>query len=316
MAKGWFKPFANKLARFIVVVCLTTGLMYSGDQAWNMYEHYVAIQAEQQFKATYLAPTVRVRVLTKDEDRNRFGSGVVIYSERNIESSSYDTYVLTCDHLFGDPSFHIIEVDVFDPSTRLVETVLAQMIARSTGGDFVKDLRDHTVTIIGGGNDLALLKLKTIAPLQSTKLMAPKDTWRLRLNNEVALVGCRVGARPTHTYGQVTDLQRRFIRINAPSYLGASGGPCIDVGTNTVIGIFSSLQGDGYHVVPHLALARSIFVIHRWLDDLGYRFLFDESASDEVRYDTIKKEEYRILQLEKQRKIMEKESKSLNGKKL
>lgn len=282
--KGRWKSFVSKLIKFMGIISITAGttigLVYSGNYAWQKYERYAITQAEVNFKATYLAPTVRIRISSKvgNNELTEIGSGVIVYSKDVANNGEYDTYVLTCNHVLETPPEATVRimVDIFDPFTQRIKTVSAQIIARSPGGGYAKDSHLGVVTAAADkGKDLALLKLKSTTPWWTAKIMIPKETWRLKLNNEVVLVGCRLGDRPTHTRGQITVLYKNFLQINAIAFFGVSGGPCIDVSTGTVVGIFNAIQGSQNFPVTHLALGHPVFAIHEWLSSIGYAFLYE-----------------------------------------
>ena len=92
---------------------------------------------------------------------------------------------------------------------------------------------------IGGGNDLALLKIKTTTPLQPIKL---GNSNNLKVGQKVLAIGNPFGFNNTLTTGIVSrvDKERNKIQTDAAINPGSSGGPLLNSNAE-VIGINQSI---------------------------------------------------------------------------
>ena len=69
--------------------------------------------------------------------------------------------------------------------------------------------------------------------------------------------------------------------INAPTYIGNSGGGIFDANTHELLGIFSKIYTHGSMrtaIVPHMGLATPMPTIYAWLEKVGYGQLIPEEA--------------------------------------
>ena len=202
------------------------------------------------------------------------GSGVVVRSEQR-EDGGYDTYILTCDHVIQvrmGPLYSIWRVsyiEFYDHFTNKIIQASAKLIAHDTD------------------KDLALIKLDTKWAFPTAQLMPPEELWRLRIDSKVLVVGSALGGLPVYTRGDITLLFKDYLEVNAPAYRGISGGACYLESNNMVIGLPNVLRTDIDGIlVPHLVGVVPIYAIHKWLDEIGYEFLYNPDVSTEKQLKT------------------------------
>jgi hypothetical protein len=73
--------------------------------------------------------------------------------------------------------------------------------------------------------------------------------------------------------------------INAPTYIGNSGGGIFDAQTHELIGIFSKIYNYGTSrptVVPHMGLVVPLTKVYAWLDGVGYGHLAGAPAAKPI----------------------------------
>jgi len=194
------------------------------------------------------------------------GSGVLLRSNRNADAGGWDTNLLTAWHVVrdiqGDLSNTDMPVPVFIYSDDgFVEEFAAELLA------FDAEL------------DAALLVIHTEEAFENGADLAPRERLdSIRIFDEVYAVGCPLGNDPIPTRGEVSTTSHlvdgeRYWMINAPTYIGNSGGGIFDGETHELLGIFSKIYTHGTlrpTIVPHMGLVTPLDVVYDWLEEEGH----------------------------------------------
>jgi hypothetical protein len=193
------------------------------------------------------------------------GSGVLL-SSHALPEGGYETFVLTAWHVVrdiqGDPPELTLPVPVTiyheDGTTRREK---ARLLA-------------HEPKL-----DAALLELVTSDALEFGARLAPRSRLAAaRIFDTVVAVGCPLGNDPIPTRGEIATCQHevdgeRYWMINAPTYIGNSGGGIFDSKTHQLLGIFSKIYTHGSlrpTIVPHMGLVTPLTKVYAWLEQVGY----------------------------------------------
>ena len=127
--------------------------------------------------------------------------------------------------------------------------------------------------------DTALLELRTTEPMENAAKLAPRERLdSIRIFDSVYAVGCPLGNDPIPTYGEIATASHKvegelYWMINAPTYIGNSGGGIFDAETHELLGIFSKIYTHGSlrpTIVPHMGLVTPLSEIYEWMDEEGY----------------------------------------------
>jgi len=113
--------------------------------------------------------------------------------------------------------------------------------------------------------------------LEGATLPTRGELSRMRVFDPVYAVGCPLGSDPVPSQGALSDLNhhvdgRRYWMINAPTFIGNSGGGIFGAHNLALLGIVSKLYTHGSHqtVVPHMGLVTPLTDIYDWFDRCGY----------------------------------------------
>jgi S1-C subfamily serine protease len=202
------------------------------------------------------------------------GSGVLLASQATPEGD-YRTYVVTAWHVVrdiqGDPPDLELPVPVQmyreDGTTR---TEKAHLVC-------------HDAKL-----DAALLELRTAEPADFGARLAPRARLdQVRIFDTVVAVGCPLGNDPIPTRGEIATCHHQvdgetYWMINAPTYIGNSGGGIFDSETHELMGIFSKIYTHGSirpTIVPHMGLVTPLGKIYDWLLEAGHGDLVPPGAS-------------------------------------
>lgn len=189
------------------------------------------------------------------------GSGVLLPS-RMLEDGSHETLILTAWHVVRDIRADALEVEPLIPITIYGE---------------VGDLRHEEARLLAYQPllDVAILELLCKDRLPHGARLAPPTSLRdARIFNPVVAVGCPLGTDPIPTKGEVASTAHfvdgaTYWMINAPAYIGNSGGAVFDARTHRVLGVFSKIYTHGNlrpTVVPHLGLVTPMDRVYEWLE--------------------------------------------------
>ena len=204
------------------------------------------------------------------------GSGVLLRSEKRA-AGGYRTYLLTAWHVVRDIQGSPTKRDMPVPVT----------IYGSNGS-----LRQEEATLLVYQADLdaALLELVSSEPLPyGAALASPERLEKAHIFDRIYAVGCPLGNDPIPTYGEIATRNHvvdgeTYWMINAPTYIGNSGGGIFDSETHELLGIFSKIYTHGAlrpTIVPHMGLVTPLSRIYDWLDSQGYASVYSGAGSKE-----------------------------------
>jgi len=205
------------------------------------------------------------------------GSGVLLLSEPRAEGG-FRTPILTAWHVVrdiqGDPPVLSMPVPVQiyreDGTTRHEEAKLL--------------VHDPKL-------DAALLELVTQDELEFGARLAPRSRLEAaRIFDGVVAVGCPLGNDPIPTRGEIATCQHEvdgesYWMINAPTYIGNSGGGIFAADTHELMGIFSKIYTHGSlrpTIVPHMGLVTPLTRVYDWLEREGYAAMIPEESGSAV----------------------------------
>ena len=306
------KNFLRLLMTLGLLGILATGGVF----VYPQYTLYQETMVLEQLRKDVVLPTVRIKgeiVLPDGRVGRIFGSGVVVYSRPNELGTGYDSYALTCNHVVELPDFGpnstpyqldiqgfkygVKYLEFFDAYSNAIRKVPARVIAHSSNvvanidddGNLVFDR--ETVdpdTKQKCGDDVALLKIKTPEPLPVCKLPTRETLKALKMFDKVRVMGAALADKPIPTFGEVTQVDPDFMRINAPCIFGNSGGPCFLEKTNELVGLVNMGRGTGGQFITHIGYIRPMYRIYDWFDKIGYKFIYDKSTTDAERFGKIR----------------------------
>jgi hypothetical protein len=207
-----------------------------------------------------VGPTVQ---LAGDES---VGSGVVLRSRRRAgtDPAVYDTFVMTAWHVVRD----IIVGDLERPVPVTIYSL-----------DGSIDSQTATLLTHDAARDVALLRLDSDAPVAcGAELASPARIAAYGIFDQIYAVGCPLGNDPIPTPGEISTLRHvvdgvNYWMINAPTYIGNSGGGIFDAQTHELLGIFSKIYTHGTvrpTIVPHMGLVTPLDDVYGWLAAEGY----------------------------------------------
>jgi hypothetical protein len=194
------------------------------------------------------------------------GSGVLLKSRIDKHSGSYVTQVLTAWHVVRDIQGDLtrtkmpVPVTIYSPDGK-TEHVEAKLL------------------VFNAKLDAALLEIKTEAPFENGANLASRERLaELEIFDRIYAVGCPLGNDPIPTAGEIATVRHKvdggnYLMVNAPTYIGNSGGGIFDSKTHDLIGIFSKIYTHGAvrpTIVPHMGLATPLNRIYDWLQGEGY----------------------------------------------
>lgn len=306
------KNFLKLLLALGMLGILTTG----GIITYPQYVAYQEVVVLEQMQKDLVLPTVRIKgevVLPDGRVGRIFGSGVVIYSRPNELGTGFDSYALTCNHVVElpdiGPNSTPFELDIrgfkygvkylefFDARSNSIRKVPARVIAHSSNNILKGDDDGNAVfdwetidpeTKQKCGEDAALLKIETLEPLPVCKLPSREALSALKMFDKVRVVGAALADKPIPTFGEITQVDVDFIRINAPAIFGNSGGPCFLDKTHELIGLVNMGRGTGNQFITHMGYIRPMYRLYDWFDKLGYKFIYDKSVSEAEKFNKIR----------------------------
>jgi len=124
------------------------------------------------------------------------------------------------------------------------------------------------------GLDVALLELDSRAPFDhGAKLPSRESVAQTRIFQPITAVGCPLGNDPVPSRGEVSDTHHyvdgnRYWMINAPTFIGNSGGGIFNSETYELVGIFSKIYnygGSDQTIIPHMGLMTPMDAIYDWV---------------------------------------------------
>jgi S1-C subfamily serine protease len=205
------------------------------------------------------------------------GSGVLLHSEP-LPQGGFHTRILTAWHVVRD-----IQGD--PPDLELPVPVQIYREDGTTRQEKAK-LLAHDPKV-----DVALLELVTADALEFGADLAPRSRLAdAQIFDQIVAVGCPLGNDPIPTRGEIATCQHEvegesYWMINAPTYIGNSGGGIFDSKTHELLGIFSKIYTHGSlrpTIVPHMGLVTPLGKIYDWLETVGQSALVPAEHGAEV----------------------------------
>jgi hypothetical protein len=208
--------------------------------------------------ADLMGPTVQI------SDESTVGSGILLPSTMQA-SGEYRTYLLTAWHVIRDilgetKNFEApIQVFIYHEDTERTEESAM--------------LVDYDANL-----DTALLLLTSTTEMDHGARFPSRERLdELSVFTPIYAVGCPLGNDPIPTYGEIADTNHHvdgdhYWMINAPTYIGNSGGGIFDSETHELLGVFSKIYTHGNlrpTVVPHMGLVTPLSAIYDWLEEVG-----------------------------------------------
>lgn len=206
------------------------------------------------------------------------GSGVLLSSRPDAGGEAFETYLLTAWHVVrdiqGDASHRDepVSVSIYDEDGSIRHEMA--------------ELLEHDVEL-----DVALLIVRSADDLShGARLASPERLGEVRIFDEIYAVGCPLGNDPIPTRGEIAtchhDIEgETYWMINAPTYIGNSGGGIFDGQTHELLGIFSKIYTHGSlrpTIVPHMGLVTPLSAIYGWLAATGHADLIPDASRDEL----------------------------------
>lgn len=221
------------------------------------------------------------------------GSGTVIYSEDR--GGEQRTFVLTNWHVV-DSAIQIVEEwdNLTGKRTQREKNEQVDVEIFTWGGGTIVDRRVVKADLYAFSkeHDLAVLELKSNErsyPLKvpyAAKLVDTAVGESVGVFTPVFIVGCGLGLDPTHTRGDVTDLEemidgKNYTQCSAPLIFGNSGGAVFaDLGGEyPLIGVPARIAVSGGSGVTHLNWFVPFSRIRKFFVDQHLLFLTEDKAT-------------------------------------
>lgn len=207
------------------------------------------------------------------------GSGVLLESVPHPDGQGFRTFLLTAWHVVRD-----MQQDPLDPRDPVPTRIYAPD----------GSVREESARVLCFRADLdaALCELSTREPQPfGARLASRERILAARTFEPIYAVGCPLGTDPIPTAGQIAAPNHRvdgqhYWMINAPTYIGNSGGGIFDGQTLELIGLFSKIYNHGSvrpTIVPHMGLVTPLAAVLDWLEEQGYRRDEDGLLSEVLR---------------------------------
>jgi len=206
------------------------------------------------------------------------GSGVLLQSRLEAESDTYHTYMITAWHVVRDIQGDLSKTDMPVPVTIYAENGTIDTV-------------DASLVCFNAELDAALLELVTEEAMENGARIPRRETLdSVRIFDEVYAVGCPLGNDPIPTRGEIATSRHyvddeRYWMINAPTYIGNSGGGIFHSETHELLGIFSKIYTHGTvrpTIVPHMGLVTPLNAIYDWLAVEGYDIVEPSAEAGDV----------------------------------
>ena len=209
---------------------------------------------EETLSRDLLAPSVQIF------GASGVGSGTLVYSGTNEDTGAVESLVLTAWHVVRDIlsepySGGRVSVAVYGPSN-----VRAEYAAR--------------VVASNPRIDTALLTIQSEEIFPHTAILSESVERRVDVWDAVYLVGCPLGTDPHPTGGSLSSKRSSLSggdtwMIDAPGFLGNSGGGVFLAETHELIGVYSKIHTYGDAIIPHMGLITPMPAILDWLREEG-----------------------------------------------
>ena len=205
------------------------------------------------------------------------GSGVLLPASET-DDGTFEAHLLTAWHVVRD-----IQGDLSNQSMPVPVFIYSEDGA-------VREEAAHLLAF-DASLDAALLVVRAERHPGFGARLAPRS--RLddaKIFDRVYAVGCPLGNDPIPTHGEIATLRHEvdgagYWMINAPTYIGNSGGGIFDSSTYELMGIFSKIYTHGTlrpTIVPHMGLVTPLTAIYDWLERAGFGHVVPEDPRGTV----------------------------------
>lgn len=234
----------------------TDGMLASTSNALASIDERIATRSESQADLSaqwnhLMGPVVKL------SGSDSVGSGVRLESVET--ETGYRTLVLT--------AWHVVR-DIIDGDTNAKVPV--------TNYDRIGVSRVSLATLIDYdvNLDVALLEIDSSEYFENgAQLASRENVANTRVFQKITAVGCPLGNDPVPSRGEVSDTSHfidgnRYWMINAPTFIGNSGGGIFDSETFELVGIFSKIYNYGaaqQTIIPHMGLMTPMDSIYDWI---------------------------------------------------
>jgi len=198
--------------------------------------------------------------------KSSVGSGVLLRSEWNASKETHRSFLITAWHVVRD-----IQGDLSNTAMPVPVNIYFE--------DGSLRSEEARLLVFDVNLDAALLEVETDEALPNGATLASREHLRsIQIFDRIYAVGCPLGNDPIPTPGEVATCRHNvegesYWMINAPTYIGNSGGGIFDARTHELLGIFSKIYTHGSlrpTIVPHMGLVTPLVEIYDWLDQEGY----------------------------------------------
>lgn len=207
------------------------------------------------------------------------GSGVLLPSERDEAAGTFRTHLITAWHVVRDIQGDLDHTDLPVP-----------VFIYAKDGDVRRE--EASLLAFDPNIDVALLAIETPRALEhGARLAPPSRLAQVRIFDPVYAVGCPLGNDPIPTHGEIATVAHRvddetYWMINAPTYIGNSGGGIFDSEHHELLGIFSKIYTHGSlrpTIIPHMGLVTPLTVVYDWLRREGFASVIPSDEGPEHR---------------------------------
>ncbi len=198
------------------------------------------------------------------------GSGVLLESKPvEGEDGSFETLLLTAWHVVREIR---AGSELQDPPIRVAVYLEAGGVRHETA----------ELLVYEPDLDVALLRLKTSDELPWGAILPTREELSgIRTFRDICAVGCPLGNNPIPTRGELAQIDhfidgQLFWLINAPTFVGNSGGGIYDDRSHALLGILTEIYAQGglrRTVVPHMGLVVPMPQVYDWLEGSGFASL-------------------------------------------
>ena len=213
------------------------------------------------------------------------GSGTVIYAKQ--DGNTYDTYVLTCQHVISDALTVRKEWDSRVGRERkkeyrqLVTVEFFDWDNVPHGSRPLNYSADAQIVAYDAPHDMAILKLKTVKQAPAVaRIMKSDDAKNLRIGSPVVAVGAALLHDPVLTEGIITHMgdeidYKDYWMSNAQIIFGNSGGAVFTEMKDgyEFIGIPSRVSVTWGTPITHLGYFSPVTRVNEFLEEQLYCFL-------------------------------------------
>lgn len=253
-----------------VFTMATSAAELAGESQVRLEEIDRELRTEQDHLAMWKSLLGPIVQLAGDDS---VGSGILLRGTRSADSEERVDYVMTAWHVVRDIQGGLNNREQPVPVT----------IYRREG-----ETRSEHATLLEFDTeiDVALLRLDSSEPVENTARWGRRlRLASLQIFDRVYAVGCPLGNDPIPTIGQIAATSHEvdgqsYLMINAPTYVGNSGGGIFDADTHELLGIFSKVYTHGSlrpTIVTHMGLVTPLDVVYDWLATTNYSFLVPQA---------------------------------------